>query len=345
MPTFIDSLNIWAATQSLPQQMVDARQTIADLEGLPTLGAINNVVVLGMGGSGIGGDVLNAIASPIASVPVIVSKNYELPAFVGSNSLVLVSSFSGNTEETLEAAVEAKQRGATLIALTSGGKVASLAEEWGIACAAIPSTIPQPRVAIGAGAVMPIAILDRLGLLTGGAKLVDQAIDQVTRRRDELWSNIESNVATGVAEQIFGTMPHIHGGGVLGAAAALRWKCQINENPKIPAFSAAQPELSHNEVAGWGDLEDLTQRALSLVQLRHDYEHAQVKRRQAFAADIVKPKVKALVQVHAAGDGPLAQLMDLVLIGDVASLQLAAMAGIDPGPVAVLVGLKQALAR
>jgi glucose/mannose-6-phosphate isomerase len=345
MPTFIDTLNIWEATRTLPEQMIGARETAVALTGLPTLNDIRNVVVLGMGGSGIGGDVLTAIASPLMGVPVIVSKNYECPAFVNTNSLVLVSSFSGNTEETIEAAQRAHELGATMIALTGGGKIAELASSWGIACAQIDPTIPQPRAAIGAGAVLPIAILDRLGLLSGGLDLVDKAIAQVTKRRDELWGSIEANVAVDVANAIFGTLPHVHGGGVLGAAAALRWKCQINENPKIPAFCAVQPELSHNEAAGWGDLESITQSSLSLVQLRHDFEHSQVARRHDFMAKIVGPKVKASVSVAAEGDGPLAQLMDLVLVGDVVSLQLSGRAGIDPGPVEVLVGLKQALAR
>jgi len=130
----------------------------------------------------------------------------------------------------------------------------------------------------------------------------------------------------------------------VGATAAQRWKTQVNENAKSPAFSSAQPELCHNEVCGWGQHGDVTRQILTLVQLRHDGEHPQVSRRFQLVEELIREVVAGIVSVRAEGDGDLAQLLDLVLMGDFVSLWLAAQEGIDPGPVPVLVDLKRQLA-
>jgi glucose/mannose-6-phosphate isomerase len=127
--------------------------------------------------------------------------------------------------------------------------------------------------------------------------------------------------------------------------AALRWKCQVNENPKSPAFSAAYPELCHNELTGWGQMGDVTRQLITVVDLRHDFEHPQVVRRFALVDEVMDEVVAGVVEVRAAGAGALAQLFDLVLIGDVAALWLAAREGVDPGPIPVLEDLKVALAE
>jgi glucose/mannose-6-phosphate isomerase len=151
------------------------------------------------------------------------------------------------------------------------------------------------------------------------------------------------NAAEKLARKIGRTMALIHGGGTLGATAAQRWKTQINENAKAPAFWAAQPELCHNEIQGWGQHGDVTRQVLSLVRLRHDSEHPQIMRRFDLTADYMREVVGGIEDVQAEGDGDLAQLLDLILVGDFVSLHLAFQEGIDPGPVPTLVELKQRL--
>ncbi len=150
--------------------------------------------------------------------------------------------------------------------------------------------------------------------------------------------------AEAIARRIGRTFPLIHGGGAVGGAAALRWKTQMNENAKVPAFWNAQPELCHNEVCGLGQHGDVTRQVLTLVNLRHGGEHPQVSRRFDLVADLVRETVASIIEVRAEGEGDLAQLLDLVLMGDFVSLWLAAHEGIDPGPVPALVDLKQQLA-
>jgi glucose/mannose-6-phosphate isomerase len=327
-------------TAGLPEQIIEAAANARGIDGLPDKQSIEQVVVLGMGGSGVAGDILTAAAGPFMSVPVVTVKSYELPAFVGDGSLVIAISCSGNTEETLEAATEAAMQGAKIVAVTQGGELGKLAAGWGAPVIPVPD-IPQPRAALGAMAIPPLVVLEEIGLFPGATQWIDLAISQLQRRRDRLVR--EGNDAQQLARRIGRTLTLVHGGGAIGATAAQRWKTQINENAKAPAFWAAQPELCHNEIQGWGQHGDVTRQVLTLVTLRHDSEHPQIMRRFDLTAEYMREVVGSIEQVHAEGEGDLAQLLDLILVGDFVSLHLAYQEGIDPGPVPVLVDLKQRL--
>ncbi len=227
------------------------------------------------------------------------------------------------------------------MAVTSGGELAALAEEWGAPVVPVPPAIPQPRAALGAMAVPPLVVLEDLGLFPGASQWVALAVDQLSRRRDQLVRS--GSLAEEIARRIGRTVPLVHSAQNLGAAAALRWKTQVNENAKSPAFAAVYPELCHNEIAGWGQHGDVTRQIMTLVNLRHDAEHPQVVRRFDLVAEILREVVADIVEVRAEGEGDLAQLLDLVLVGDFVSLHMAANEGIDPGPVPVLDQLKERL--
>lgn len=337
----LDTLGMFELTAGLPEQARQAAQDARGLDGLPEKEAIEHVVVLGMGGSGVAGDILQAAAGPFMSVPVMTVKSYELPAFVGDGSLVFAISCSGNTEETLEAATEAAMQGAKIVAVTQGGELAKLAAGWGAPVISVPGDIPQPRAALAALAIPPLVVLEEIGLFPGATQWIDLAVAQLQRRRDALVH--ERNEAEMVARNIGRTLTLVHGGGPVGATAAQRWKTQINENAKSPAFWAAQPELCHNEIQGWGQHGDVTRQVMTLVALRHDSEHPQVMRRFELAGDYLREVVGGIEEVHAEGEGDLAQLLDLILFGDFVSLYLAYQEGIDPGPVPVLADLKTRL--
>jgi glucose/mannose-6-phosphate isomerase len=342
----VDSEGMFAATANLPEQVAAAVAAARGVDGLPDRETIENVVVFGMGGSGIAGDILRATAGPFMAVPVLIVKSYTCPAFVGDETLVFAVSFSGNTEETLEAVTDAAMAGARVVAVTSGGELAKVASGWGSPVIGVPETIPQPRAALGALAIPPMIVLEELGLFPGASSWIAQAVDQLARRRDQLVAGIAdgSSPAAALARRIGRTAPLIYGGGSVGAAAAMRWKTQINENAKMPAFWNTQPELSHNEICGWGQNGDVTRQLVTLVNLRHDSEHPQVARRFELLGDLVREVVAGIEEVGAEGEGDLAQLLDLILFGDFVSLHLAAQEGVDPGPVPVLTTLKQQLA-
>jgi len=336
-PLAVDSLDMWGATV---EAAVSAARGVTNL---PLHERVENVVVLGMGGSGIAGDVLVAVAAPFMPVPVTVVKGYVPPDYVGTGSLVFAMSFSGDTEETLEAAAAAYEAGASLIVVAGGGALVSLAGEWDVPVVPVPTNIPQPRAALGAMAIPPLVLLEQIGLFPGALQWVDQAVDQLRRRRDELVR--PGGLAEDLARRIGRTIPLVHSAQDLGAAAGLRWKAQVNENAKCPAFFNVYPELCHNELAGWGQHGDATRQLITLVNLRHDAEHPQVSRRFDLVVEVLREVVADVIEVRAGGEGDLAQLFDLAMIGDFVSLHLAANEGIDPGPIPVLDELKRQLAE
>jgi glucose/mannose-6-phosphate isomerase len=339
----LDSLGMFDLAASLPEQVEEAAKRAAGVASGLDPASIENVVCIGMGGSGMAGDVVSAVASPLLPVPVVVIKSYECPAFVGSESLVFAISASGQTEETVQAVSDAQAAGARVVIVAGGGELARFARSWGVPFVPVPAGIPQPRAALGAMAIPPLVILDELGLYRGGRAWIDAAVDQLKRRRDLLAGAGESSAAGEVARRIGPRMALVHGGGAVGAAAAQRWKTQINENAKAPAWWSAQPELCHNEVCGWGQHGDVTRQVVTAVALRHDAEHPQIGRRFELIGDILREVVADVVEVRAEGDGDLAQLWDLILFGDYVSLWMAVQAGIDPGPVPVLGELKREL--
>ena len=199
----------------------------------------------------------------------------------------------------------------------------------------------MPRAGLGALAVPLILLLEQIGLFPGATGWVDAAVAQLEVRRTALTTG---DAAPQIARTIDRTIPLIFGAGPLGAVAAIRWKAQVNENAKAPAFAAVLPELCHNEIAGWGQHGDMTRQVFTLVELRHDEEHPQELRRFELVRDLMAEVVHEVVEVRAQGEGPLAQLFDLTLVGDFVSLHMAAQEGIDPGPIPVLDDLKRALA-
>jgi glucose/mannose-6-phosphate isomerase len=337
----IDSLDMWGAAAGLPEQISSALGA-ADGVALPQASAIDGVVVLGMGGSGIAGDVLAAAGASSSPVPIVVVKSYDLPAWVGSRTLVLAVSFSGRTEETLSAVADAWAVGASVVAVTSGGELAAKAAAAGAPVIDVPRTIPQPRAAIAALAVPLLVAGERIGLLPDAREHLVGALDLLRQRRDELLG--PSSVAADLARRIGRTMPLFHGASGFAAVAAQRWKTQVNENAKSPAFYAVQPELSHNELAGWGQHGDMTRQVMTAVLLRTGDESPQIVRRFGFVAEMLQEVTAEVIEFVGRGDSPLGRFFDLVLVGDFVSLHLAERDGVDPGPVPILAEMKNYLA-
>jgi len=336
----IDTQDIFGATAAFPEQVRDA--VAAGLAAdLPNREGIANLCILGMGASGTAGDVIAAVAEQFLPIPVVVAKGYDAPNFVDPSTLVIALSASGDTEETLQATEEALVSGGHLVAVTSGGQLGERAADAGAAVLAVPADIPAPRCALGALAVPPLVALERMGLFSGAQVWVAAAVRQLQRRRDTLVG--DASPAADLARRIGRTLPVVYGAGSVGAVAAARWKAQCNENAKVPAFANAVPELCHNEIAGWGQHGDLTRQVFQLVLLRHDEEHPQDSRRFDLLGEILAEVVGAVHTVQAEGDGLLAQLFDLTLMGDFVSLHLAAQEGLDPGPVPVFDDLRAAL--
>lgn len=341
--TKIDTLGMHAAMLQTPEQMVAAVEAAQDLGDLPKAGEIDNVLVLGVGDSGTAGDLITVTAGPFMPVPIVVVRNYVPPSYVNERTLVFAISFSGDTAETLEAATAAAEQGGRVVAVTTGGELASRAQIWGTGVVELDPSIPGPRAAFASLAVAPLIVLEDAGLFRGATQWVIYATEQLRRRRNDLTD--PDNIASQIATRIDGTAPLVQGGGGIGMVAAARWKTQINTNAKMPAFSSALPDAGHYEIEGWTRGTDLTREVLSLVQLRHDHEHPLVSRAFDATTEMVTERAADVIEVSAAGEGPVAQMFDLMLLGDAVSLELAARGDIDPGPAPAIAELERRLAK
>ncbi len=342
----MDSIGYVPMTHSQPEQFRTAVDDALKVDvSAIDVSSLTSIIVLGMGGSGVSGDIVSAILAPTCSLPVIVSKHYELPGFVGPNTLVIAASYSGMTEETLSAVREAQKANAPMIVVCSGGELATIASQSSSPCVryGAPEGL-QPRAAMGA-LIGPIFVaLDKLGIFPGGIAQCESAIAQVTKRRDECIDPKGDHIVAELVRRISTTIPVLYGGGALGAVAAYRFKCDVNENAKVPCYSHYYPELCHNEIVGYGQNGDVTRQMLTLLELRHDYEHKQVQRRFEITRELIRETLHDIIEVRAQGDTPLAHLVDLTYIGSLTSLYMALATGVDPGPVDVIWELKNALA-
>jgi glucose/mannose-6-phosphate isomerase len=344
-PNGTDSLGFLDAVAGLPEQLTVAHEAAGEAlrtVSLPDADSIRNIVVLGMGGSGIAGDVLAAVANSALPVPITVMKQYRTPRFVGPGTLAFALSYSGNTEETLSMARGAVDAGATLVTVSNGGELADLPSVVHFPC---PSGL-MPRAALGAMVAPLFVTLYRMKLVPQAHALLVQAQEQLGHRRDKCRPEVtgDANPARELARKIERTIPLIYGGGAIGAVAAMRWKCDVNENAKAPAFWAMHPELDHNEISGFGQHGDVTRQIFTLVELRHAGEHERLAPRFEFTRGLLEECVASVLSVQAEGEGRLAQLLDLMYVGDWTSCYLAFDNDVDPGPIDAITALKAALA-
>ena len=301
----------------------------------------HNVVIAGMGGSGIGGELLKDYAREIARVPIEVSKDYTLPVYAGKRSLVVIVSYSGDTEESLSAFLDAAKRGCTMFCITSGGALLEHAQKFKVPFLRVPAGMP-PRAASPYLLVPQLLLMEKLGLVTGVSEGLAEAFGILEKVSGENAPEIAvaQNPAKSLALGLDGTIPIVYGFGVYRAVAQ-RWKQQFNENAKVPAKWETFPELDHNEVVGWQGAGSLTE-CLSTVFIRDEDEPLEVRSRIEITKSLM-PKASKQFEVHAQGEGTLAKMLSTILVGDFTSVYLAILRKTDPTPVKTINTLKQKL--
>lgn len=329
---------------SAGRQLLEGYRAGTSVNGLPSAEGVRSLVVCGMGGSGVTGDVLRGLYGSRLAVPITVCKGYTVPESCGRDTLVLAVSFSGDTEETLAAYVDAVGRGARVVAIGGGGELAALAEADEVARVAAPSGIPVPRGALGFLAGAGIGVLDAVGMVPPAAESVGEAARHLDHLAETLGarSPAEGNQAKRLAAWVMHRIPVIWGSEGLAEAAALRWKTQCNENAKVPAFWGVIPEIDHNEIEGWAAGSG---GPFAAVVLRYGGEHPRIASRVAARIEAVAGSGLAVQEVHATHAAPMAALFSLIMVGDYTSTYLAILRGVDPTPVPVLSGLKGRLGR
>ncbi len=310
--------------------------------GLPALDDVTAVVVCGMGGSAVAGDVLKASFRDRLGMPVDVNRSPVLPAFAGPRTLVVVSSYSGTTAETLASFAEAVERGCRIVAVTSGGPLGEECAARGFPAVHVPGGF-QPRAALGHLTFAALGALEAAGLLPRLGADVDEVVRELDGLAEELAPAVPTNEnpAKRLAIWLGDRVPVVWGAEGVPAVAAMRWKTQLNENGKVPAFAATMSELDHNEVVGWtapyGE-------RFAVIGLRDDGEPAGAGPRFPLSADIVREAGGTYDEVRSRGRSLLARLLSLVLVGDLTSCYVGLRRGLDPTPVAAIDRLKAALA-
>jgi glucose/mannose-6-phosphate isomerase len=303
------------------------------------------VVVCGMGGSGIGGDLLQVLLAPAAPAPVVSVRGGGLPAFVGPETLVFLCSYSGNTEETLmcgDAAVAAR---AVPVAVTSGGRLASRARERGHPLVVVPAGL-QPRAALPFLLMPLLRIAATAGLGRDRETEAREAAGLLSDLANQWNPDVGSaaNPAKRLAEALYGTLPAIYSASPGTEPVARRWKTQLNENSKVHAVYGSFPEIVHNEVVAWdGAGDDAHARSVVVLRDRDDGPASEGRVEAARSAAFLR--ARSISDVWSVGSGRLARLFSLILFGDLVSVYLAVLRGVNPTPVAAIDAIKQQLGR
>ncbi|MFN8297163.1 MAG: bifunctional phosphoglucose/phosphomannose isomerase [Chitinophagales bacterium] len=296
---------------------------------------IRNVLISGLGGSGIGGTILSNVLRDDVAVPIIVNKEYQIPAFVNENSLVIISSYSGNTEETLSALMQAFKKSAQIVCITSGGLVQEYAETNDIDYVLIDGGAP-PRSAFGQSFVQLLYIMFHLGLLEDGFKQYLQ--DSIT-----LLDNEEEEIkkqAKEIAQKLNGKIPVIYSDAKF-EGVSIRFRQQINENSKMLCWHHVVPEMNHNELVGWREKNE----KIAVVFLRNNKDFERNQERMEFTKEVVSQYTNEVVEIYSKGDYDLVRSMYLIHLTDWVSYYLAEIKGVDAVEVDVISKLKNKLAE
>ena len=325
----------------LPDQLRDAMWRVESSRLAPH-DAPGGLVVAGMGGSAIGGALARAALGDRASRPIMLARGYALPAWTTTDTTVLCASYSGDTEETLGIYEAAGALGARRIVATTGGKLAAAARQDGVPVIPLPGGF-QPRAAVAYTFVIAVEV----AWLCGAGERLHAEIDVAAASAERLvaeWSpdGPEDCLAKGLARGLHGTIPQIAGAG-LTAPIAYRWKTQINENAKTPCFAGELPELDHNEIEGWRGASELG--AFSAVFLDDADLHPRLRQRIELTRGLIASHAVATYRIETIGETRTGRLVSLLLLGDLVSLYLAVLRGVNPSPVELLERLKGELAR
>ena len=340
----IDPQDMFGAIYNFTDQIKEAITIGEQIKLNKDYSSCNNIVVAGMGGSAIGGDVAKTITQNELTVPFFVNRNYSLPNWVNEKTLVICSSYSGNTEESLSAYEDALKKGAMICGISTGGQLSEKIQSKGYDLITIPGGL-QPRAALAYSFVPMLYLLNKIGLISN--TLIDDlsnSISPLEMRRDTNSIGDTSNPIYKLAKEIYGMIPIIYGITDTTGVVALRWKGQLSENSKMLAYHNEIPELNHNEIVGWGNNPDLLSE-LSVIWLRDKNDNKRVRARQDITKSLLDDMDIIQHEVNAEGANNLERLLYLINFGDWLSYWCAILHNTDPSPVEKINKLKKALEK
>ncbi|MFC1804556.1 bifunctional phosphoglucose/phosphomannose isomerase [Candidatus Omnitrophota bacterium] len=342
----LDKSGMLGLLLEFPLQCIRAKEIAAGAKILFEKRDFRKIVFAGLGGSAIGADLVRSYLYFESKIPVLVFREYDLPGFVDESTLVFISSYSGNTEETLSAFRQAKEKNATIVAISSDGSLKESAAEYGLSFIEIPKGLP-PRCALGYLSLIPLCILSRLRLI----KKIDPQINSLVATLDELKKRSlrpgiakKDNIAKSIASRLYNKFAVIYAPCVHFDVTAVRMRGQLNENSKALASSHVFPEMNHNEIVGWQNPKKVFKK-LSVVMLRDGKMHPRTSKRMDITREMIKQEGVDVTEVNSRGDNLLSRIFSLIYIGDFISFYLAILYGIDPTPVERVTYLKKELAK
>ena len=340
-----DPSNMYNRIFDLPEQMADAL-TLAQRWQIDAddFSGIKNIVVVGMGGSAIGGDLTRTYLSSKLLVPFEVCRHYVLPEYVDDETLVIAASYSGNTEETIAAVEDALTRKAMMVAISTGGMLGDICELNQIPMAKLPEGW-QPRAALGYSFIPLVMFLEKIGLAKDVSKELETVVASLQKFRDGYIEDqpSEQNPAKNLALKIHGRIAIIYSGPTLMDAVAIRFKGQLCENGKNLAFANHFAEFNHNELVGWSKTIEPFKDKLLVIILRDAGDHPQIRQRMNIVKDIIQNLDVEVMEVHSKGAVRLERMFSLIQIADFTSYYLAVLNEVDPTPVEVIEQLKAQL--
>lgn len=341
--TRIDTSDMLGRVRELPRQLAQARRVAGSVELDQRHREVDTVVVLAMGGSAIGAELVAGLSGDRLRVPLVVHRDYGLPAWAGERTLVVAVSHSGDTVETLSGAAEARRRGLPLVVVSTGGALGRQAESEGSPYLHYEQP-GQPRAAIGFGLGLLHELLVHAELLTDPDPF-GPAVQGLEEMLDRNAPSVETdaNPAKQLAWSMFGRIPIVYGAGAM-AAVAHRWKTQLNENAKAWAMVEPMPEANHNAIEGTLNPRELSD-ALYVVEVREPGEPEHIEARYRVVEELLGERATNRSVYWAQGPSPLARTLDAVAMGDLVSVYLAILYQTDPTPVTLLAMLKERLAR
>ncbi len=342
----IDSANFISFITGFPSQLRDALKLFAGmkldkLSGKP----FASVVLSGVGGSAIGAEFVRSRLIYSARIPVTVIRHYRLPEFVNETTLVIACSYSGNTEETLEAVDEAVRKKARVVVVTSGARLEEMGRLKGFECIKIPPGFP-PRMAMGFSIVAILSILETFGLAPSMRNEIEESVNLLENLAAEKYGISipeKSNHAKQIAKSIFGKFPVIYASCDYLEAVALRWREQIEENAKQLSGHFLFPEMTHNEIVGWQEPRNVLKQFVAFL-LSDPQDHPRVSYRFNYAEKVIRKTGAEVIKLSGEGKSPLARMFSLAYLSDFVSYYLAILNNVNPVSIEVIDALKKELA-
>jgi len=330
--------------KDFPAQVTDALAIGRAFRPGKRIAGIRQIVLTGMGGSAIGGDLLSDYLYSELRVPFTVNRDYSLPAYVDRGTMVIVSSYSGNTEETVSAYKEAIRKKAKVLCVTSGGKIEKLARARRHMLIKIPGGLP-PRAALGYSFFPILLALTKIGLVRNKAREIEETVRLLSAKSQEYGvPDPSGNRAAQLAGFLQGRISFVYAGAEHFRSVATRWRGQVAENGKSIMSSHVLPEMNHNEVVGWQMPEDALREA-QVILLRDRGDHKRVQKRMELTRHLLSERTQNIAEAWSDGNGLLARMFSLVYLADWTSYYLAVLNRVDPTPVAVIDFLKSELGK